>query len=1373
MFRIRIIALFFLGACLARQSGGSPHNFGHIDYSVGLSHNHVLCFAKDNKGFLWIGTRSGLNRYDGYDFKTFKHVQSDSSSLPDNAVESIVKDQLGRFWIGMPDEMCLLNPENETFTCDFTVVCEGNSYSLYNIDMVVPAGKDILYFRIPGIGIVKHNIITNENRLYRHDPGDSLSISDPDISHMLVNGQMLYIAHRNGGIEILDTRTDRVTKRINAVRERFGNVSHDYEMFLDHRNDLWLFCHDEALGVWRIDRDENVRVYNTDTEPALNSNIISVLIQDPENNIWIGTDHGGINIVDRDLRSVEYVIHEPYNENSLSQNVITELYMGSDSIIWIGTFKQGVNYYHKKLFRFYHYSNYPNDENTLPYNDVNCFAEDASGNLWIGTNGQGLIYFDRKNNRFTSIQADPDAPYGLRSNVIVALLIDRDRMLWVGTYHGGLASYDGRKFTCYMHDPEDPSSLKDNKVWDVFEDSHRNLWIGTLGGGLDMFDRDKKVFYHYSGTGLNKLNSDFVMDIDEDDDGNIWFGTENGVFILDFETSRFINLLHDNSDPGSLSDNFVYNVLRDSRGNMWAGTKNGLNFYVKRDNSFIRFDSDNGLPDDLIMSMLESDLKNLWVGTSNGLSKLVVSYGENGEYLGHYTVNFNESDGLQGREFNEGSAFKTSRGELIFGGSNGFNLFRPENDPARKSNLVTQIVGIEIFGEEQEIDSRMANRKRGRSPVAGGETLKLSYSDYMFSIKFVMIDFLGAKKINYRYKLTGFNDQWIYTGWEDRKATFTNLDPGSYVFHVQASDYRTDWEDSESHLNIVILPPWYRTWEAYLAYSILLVSLVILLRYIILTRERNKYQKEQAIEESERQHELNIMKTRFFTNVSHEFRTPLTLIISPLERMLKTDLDSGIRKHLELMYQNSKRLLNLVNQLLDFRKAEENKLGLTLIYGNIVGIIEQAVNSFNDLKESRHIQLKFLPYDSEVNMQFDRDKIEKIIINLLSNAFKFTPEGGRINVITRLNNRNGSEIFEITVEDNGIGINKENQEKLFQRFYQSEAPDRFLTKGSGIGLSLTKDFVELHNGEITVDSESGKGSRFTIILPVNREIILSPAEEEESELVPETSMETVAPETESSPPDREKKTILLVEDNAEFRSYLSECLADAYNRLEAEDGKTALDLLEKDDVDLVVSDIMMPVMDGIQLCNTIKTDTRFSHIPIILLTAKSTQEDHIEGLKQGADDYITKPFSFEILESRIAYLLNLRQKFIREYQKSLRVEGDQKSITTLDEKLLERILSLVNDNLTNTEFSVAKLSRELGMSRVNLYKKTRSLTGKTPIELIRMVRLKKAAELLLQSQLTISEITYEVGFSDPRYFSRQFKAEFKVLPSKFKESSGL
>jgi signal transduction histidine kinase/ligand-binding sensor domain-containing protein/CheY-like chemotaxis protein len=1244
------------------QVKSNPYNFGRINYTHGLSNNHILCFAEDNNGFMWLGTQSGLNRFDGYNFKIFKHNPTDSSSLPDNLIESIVKDQLGRFWIGTPNGLTIFNPNTESFITDFNIIVGNESFKLHNLDMAITYGDSIIIFYAIGTGLIEHNIFTNKNSVYPTYFDTPNSSSPSIISHLAVLNHLLYVTYHNGVIQQINLKSKQVIKTITAAQEYFNRSDQLFKLYVDTSKNIWIYNTNEALGLLRIDTSGAIWHLTTASNPALNSNLVSAIIQDENNNYWIGTDHGGLNLLKADVKTIEYITHEQTNDNSLSQNVITTLYKNSKGIIWIGTFKQGANYYHKNLFRFIHYNHLANQNYSLPYNDVNCFAEDANKNLWIGTNGDGLVFFDKQANKFTPLNNINSL---LKSKVIVSLFFDKNYHLWIGTYHGGLSVYDGKNMKHYLHDSKNPKSISDNKIWSIYEDTHGNLWIGMLNGGLDLFDREQQIFQHYSGTGINSLNSNFVVDIVEDKNGNIWFGTDVGVFVYDWTSSRFSHFSQDNKNDFSLSNNFTYCVFQDSKGNIWAGTRDGLNLYEPESRSFIRFNTNTGLPDNSIMAMLESKMGDLWLSTSGGLCKLVVNYNDAGKYQNHYTVNFNESDGLQGREFNASSAIKTSKGELIFGGSNGFNLFNPNFEDVLSEKYTTKIVGLEIFGKEVEVNPTDENRQIIRTSLLNNKTIKLKFKENIFSLKFVTVDYLGAKKISYRYKLEGFNDQWIYANWQDRKATFTNLNPGTYIFKVQSTGFNSKWSDSESTLNIIIQPPWYRTWAAYIAYYIFVMLVVFIARRILLQNERNRYKQDQAIKESIRQQELNSLKSRFFTNVSHEFRTPLTLILTPLEKLMKGNLDKETQKHLTLMHQNAKRLLTLVNQLLDFRKSEVNKLKIDYIYGNIIGFMNQTINSFSDFRESKKIELEFFPDEKELYMQFDKDKLEKILFNLLSNAFKFTPEKGFIRVFTEVVVIEGSEYLVITVRDNGIGLEEDQQQKIFERFYQTDLPNQFITKGSGIGLSLTKDFIDLLNGQISVKSKPGKGSDFIIKLPINRnrtsEIIEDVITEQPTSIV-----ENNENELENETLTKSKKTILVVEDNADFRYYIKDSLHEKFNILESENGKLALELLESKQPDLIVSDVMMPEMDGFELCAEIKTNPSFSHIPIILLTAKSTQQDKIEGFNQGADEYITKPFSFEILESRIDYLLAQREKFIKQYQKSFQFETDTQTITPRD-----------------------------------------------------------------------------------------------------------
>jgi signal transduction histidine kinase/DNA-binding response OmpR family regulator len=993
---------------------------------------------------------------------------------------------------------------------------------------------------------------------------------------------------------------------------------------------------------------------------------------------------------------------------------------------------------------------------------VNCFAEDKKGNLWIGTNGGGLIYFDRAGNTFRTYLHNPSDPASLSSNIIVCLWIDRQQKLWIGTYFGGLNSFDGSRFVRYQHVQADRKSIADDRIWAILEDSQDNLWIGTLGGGLELYDREKKEFYHYRTGMTNSVRSDFISSLTEDREGNIWVGTANGVDVLKKQTRQFTHYGHDARDPKSLSHDNVYSIYEDSRDNIWVGTRIGLNLLNKKTGKFRIIRTENGLPDNTVFTVLEDSRRNMWVSTANGLSNIEIRdtarLAENlqDKYVLTFK-NYNESDGLQGREFNDKAGFKTREGEIIFGGADGFNIIVPE-----QINLNAQIPNI-VFTDFQIFNQSVLISKdyRGRSILtkALNETkhITLKYSENVFSIEFAALSYFHPEKNQYRYILHGFNKEWLSTGSELRKATFTNLNPGDYRFQVIASNNDGYWNETGISVDITVLPPWWRSQLAFAVYFLLVAGIILLSRKMLLDRARIRFKLEQEHLEAQRIRELDLLKTKFFTNVSHEFRTPLALITAPLEKISKTLHDPEQKKQVSMIQINAKRLLNLVNQLLDFRRLEVQEFKYNPSYGDIVGFIKEISYSFSDIAEKKHIRFSVNCELTRLDTSFDEDKLEKILFNLLSNAFKFTLENGIIDVEVTLLNPDEDRQLQIQVKDNGIGIDPGKQDKIFERFFQVDGQGTIINQGSGIGLSLTREFVKIHGGSISFESQPGQGSCFTVVLPLTRPEV-------------HTETEIAAADEKGHLLGAKKPLLLLVEDNEDFRFYLKDNLGQRFSIIEAANGQAGCEQALRYFPNLIVSDIIMPVMDGIGLCMQLKQDKRTSHIPIILLTSRASEEQRVEGFKAGADDYITKPFSFEILEIRILNLITERENLKKLFHKQIEIVPSEISITSMDEKLIQKALDTVEKNISNPDFSVEELSRVLGMSRVHLYKKLLSLTGKSPIEFIRSVRLKRAAQLILKSQLRISEIAYQVGFNNPKYFSRYFKQEFGILPSEYLDS---
>ncbi|HMG68493.1 MAG TPA: two-component regulator propeller domain-containing protein, partial [Chitinophagaceae bacterium] len=728
-------------------------------------------------------------------------------------------------------------------------------------------------------------------------------------------------------------------------------------------------------------------------------------------NIWICTDHGGVNIYDKKDSSISYLLNNIDDDKSLSQNSITAAYKDNTGIIWLGTYKKGISYYHENIIKFPVYRHQPSNPNSLSFDDVNRFVEDAKGNLWIGTNGGGLLYFDRSNNKFTQFLHQPENTNSISNNVIVSLWIDHKQKLWIGSYFGGLDCYENGKFTHFHHDPANPNSLSDDRVWEIFEDSKENLWVGTLNGGLDRFDRKNNIFYHHNTSLPNSLHSNYIAAIVEDREGSIWVGTNNGIDILDHGNDRITHFENYTNLPGGLSNNNIISILQDSRGLIWVGTSDGLNVYNKQGKIFQSFRMENGLPGSAILNILEDNKGQLWISTNNGISKIRVNFEKNdASPVKISCINYDESDGLQGTEFNENAALKTSKGEIVFGGANGFNLFYPDNIVTGNSLPDLVITDLQIFNKPVGIGEKVNGRVVLSQSISNTSSISLTYNENILSLEFAALNYSNPEKIKYEYLLVGFNDDWLVTDGKMRKAIYTNLDPGTYTFRLKASNEEGKWYEKELRLKIKILPPFWRTPLAFVIYALVIIAALWFGRKIILERARMRFEVEHQRKEAERVQALDAMKTKFFTNVSHEFRTPLSLILSPLDKIIKKSADADQKKQLHLVERNAKRLLNLVNQLLDFRKMEVQEFTVQLSKEDIIRFTKDITYSFSDISEKKDIQLSFKSNVERLLTFFDKDKLEKILFNLLSNAFKYTHSKGNVAVeMSFLDGKNGKD----------------------------------------------------------------------------------------------------------------------------------------------------------------------------------------------------------------------------------------------------------------------------------------------------------------------------------------------------------------------------
>ncbi|MEN9571904.1 MAG: hypothetical protein RL172_3135, partial [Bacteroidota bacterium] len=1249
--------------CKAQQT---HYQFSHLDISKGLSNNQVNAFYKDNRGFMWLGTMSGLNRYDGYQFRVFRHNVRDSNSISDDYIVRIVQGPGQTLWIETRNGFNIYDPITEKFDRNINARLKQMGLPQTSVTGIVKDNQGNFLFVMNGRQLYKYPAAGGgSSTLLYTAPATETAIT----AFSCDNQQGCWMIHQDGLVNKIDANTGKVVHRTDVATRLLGPGLASYFVFIDADNDVWMYAapvNAKGSGViwYKPQTGQHVYLEKGNASARLNTNLIVGIQQDSKGEIWICTDHGGVNIYNKKTNHLQYLLNNIDDDKSLSQNSITGAYKDETGTIWLGTYKKGVNYYHENIIKFPVYRHQPSNKKSLSFDDVNRFAEDAAGNIWIGTNGGGLIYFNRKDNSFTQYLHQPGNSNSISNNVIVSLYIDHDQNLWIGSYFGGLDCYKNGRFTHYRHDEKNTNSLADDRVWEIFEDAQKNLWVGTLGGGLDKFDREHNVFHHHSGKLPNSIHSVYVAAIIQDSEGKLWIGTDNGIDVLDNRNNQVTHYANYSSDSTGLSNNNVLCIMQDSRGLIWVGTRDGLSVFDKKHNNFISYRTTDGLPGNTILNIVEDDKHTLWMSTNNGISNVQVLPGTAKPSI--TCINYDELDGLQGTEFNENAALKTSRGEIIFGGGRGFNIFNPAQIAMAKPEPRLAITGLQLFNKPVNVGEAVNGRVVLPQSITSLPAIELKYNENIFALEFSALNYFAPQKIKYAYRLQGFNNDWIYTDGNLRKAIYTNLDPGTYTFFLKASLEDGSWSGNELQFTIKILPPFWKTPLAFLLYALLIAGALWLARKIVVDRAHMRFEAQQQRREAERIQALDVMKTKFFTNVSHEFRTPLSLILSPLDKIVKESTDPNQKKQLHLVQRNAKRLLNLINQLLDFRKMEVQQFSVVFSSGDIIRFAKDITHSFSDISEKKNIELVFKSNVETLQTLFDKDKLEKIFFNLLSNAFKYTSSNGEVEVemLYEPGHETGKTVL-IKVSDTGIGIPPESQAKIFEPYFQQNLPGNMQNYGTGIGLAITKEFVKLHNGIIKVESEAGKGTIFTISLPVLeenpaaataaiKETVLASEKETSLRMDIDSEEEAMAVQ-----PANKKQTVLLVEDNEDFRFYLNDNLKHQYNVLIAVNGKEGWEKVREYNPDIVVSDIMMPVMSGIELAKKIKTDTLTSHIPVVLLTAMSAVEKELEGFQAGANDYITKPFTFEILESRIKNLLQLRLLMQKKFKKQLEVNPSE------------------------------------------------------------------------------------------------------------------
>jgi signal transduction histidine kinase/ligand-binding sensor domain-containing protein/DNA-binding response OmpR family regulator len=1361
-----LILLLFL----IRTTAFAQHelNFTTLTARDGLSSNTVNAILKDRYGLMWFGTADGLNKFDGTNVTVYRHDVRDTTSLPANEVMALYEDASGRLWIATNGGgLTFYDRQRNSFvkypgdgsweTITTTTVRAFCQDHLGNLWVATYEGLRVLslntnkiqtlYFNYPG-----------------HDQPDHVIVSLFEDSH-----HRMWVG-TSKGLYLYNWKTNRFTHFVHQDADPLslsGNVIKTIRE--DQQGNLW-FGTFSGLNQLLPDGKSFRAFKHTESDPqSLSHDMVYAIAPYGHDKLWLGTEDG-LNILDLNTSKIIAIKPNQRSTFSLTNKSVRSIFIDKEGIAWLGTFRGGVNKYDKNLALFSLVKSNAFDRNGLTAPIVTAFAEYTHERIFVGTDGGGLHLFDRKSGLFTHYDIKPSNKRS--SNLsILAIELDKKGQLWIGTYVNGLFCLDPAtgKYQQFLAG-NTSFDIDQNDIFCIKEDSKGNIWIGTNGNGVNIYDPHSRTFTKISRHPKNVTDpvlplNGFMRTITEDANGDIWLGSSGtGIAVYHPKTRTFSSYNKNNSN---LADDGVVSILHDRHHRTWVGTNGGgISLFNERTHKFTSYSEKDGLANGFVYKILEDKNGMIWLSTDRGISCFNPQT--------HQFKNFSRYNGLQDSPFVMGSGLSASDGELFFGGQDGFNYFEPTELPANRNIPAVILTDLKVANTTVT----PADDAPIRTHISIAKEIHLAYGQN-FSISYVALNYTTPHQNQYSYKLDGFDKEWNFVG-TATTAYYTNLNPGNYVFQVRASNNEGSWNAKGTTIIIKVLPPIYRTVYAYILYVLIFIGLLFYLRHRGIQKIKRKFAVEQEKEQAralfeqerrevERLHELDLLKIKFLTNLSHEFRTPISLILAPADTLLAMQNDKATTGQVHMIKRNAKRLLNLVNQLLDFRKMEENELKLSLSPGDLVAFIKEAADSFQDLSERKKIQLSVISRVAHVPACFDHDKIERIVFNLLSNAFKFTHQGGSIILELSLKEdiAQAMTTFCIQVTDTGIGISHGQQDKIFERFFQNDSPDSILNQGSGIGLSITKEFVQLHGGEISVNSELGKGTTFIINLPVISDLVLQA--EQPRVIVEQVTAEPIELAGIYYPaalPDN-MATVLLIEDNDDFRFYLKDNLKAYYHIIEAPNGKEGWQKALSCHPQLIVSDISMPYMNGIELSRKIKADKRTTHIPVILLTAITGEQDQIIGLESGANDYLTKPFNFEILNAKIRNLLLLNRTLKDTYSKQIQVIGQEVKIESSDAKLLNNIVQYIEEKLNDPELSVEELSRHVGMSRGSLYHKLLEITGLSPVEYIRSVKLDKAATLLEKSDFNVAQIAYMTGFGTPSYFSKMFKAKFKVQPSEY------
>lgn len=1340
-----VICLFFLCIGIPAAFSEIPEqiNFSYISIQDGLSQSTVFSIDQDKRGNMWFATYDGVNKYDGYAFTVYQHDENDPNSIANDISRILKTDSQGRVWIGTRDGLSCYDEEKDKFD-NFIYEKNGRKLQVNGIaeinpdQLLISTQEGLTLFDIKESRFVDdcfspamHNIVAST--LYRH--GDVIYIGTPE------DGLYCYSITQEKLEKVTPTLD---TKQIQAVLQQSPTR-------------IWVATEGGGLVLLNPKTKEVKTYLHSSSNPrSISSNYIRSLALDSQNRLWIGT-FNDLNIYHEGSDSFTSYSSSPVESGSLSQRSVRSIFMDSQGGMWLGTYFGGLNYYHPIRNRFKNIRRIPY-KNSLSDNVVSCIVEDKNSNLWIGTNDGGLNLFNPGTQQFTHYALqENERERGIGSNNIKAVYVDEEKSrVYIGTHAGGLTILHRNSGKMESFNQRN-SELVNENVYAILPDEEGNLLLGTLSA-LVSFNPEKRSFTtidrEKDGT---PFSSQRITTLFRDSRRRLWIGGEEGLSVFlqqgtEIQKSPILPV----SPVTRIFTNCIYEA---TNGIIWVGTREGFYCFNEKEKSIKRYTTANGLPNNVVYGILEDAFGRLWLSTNRGIS----CFNPETEKF----RNFTESDGLQSNQFNTSSYCRTASGQMYFGGINGITTFRPElllDNPYAPPVVITK---LKLFNKPVRPDDETGILSKNISET---ESITLKSWQTAFTIEFVVSNYISGQHNTFAYKLEGYDKEWYYLT-DKRTVSYSNLPQGTYHFLVKAANSDGKWNTTPTMLEIIVLPVWYKTWWAVILFLATFIGFITFVFRFFWMRKSMEAKLEIERRDKEHQEEINQMKMRFFINISHELRTPLTLILAPLQEIINKISDRWTRNQLEYIQRNANRLLHLVNQLMDYRRAELGVFELQVKKGNAHQLIQDNFLFYDKLARHKKITYTLQSELEDKEELFDPNYLELIVNNLLSNAFKYTESGQSITVTLKEENN----WLLLQVSDTGIGIPINKQGKIFERFYQIESEH----VGSGIGLSLVQRLVELHHGRIELDSEEGKGSTFSVYIPQDintykpSELASEDNKSEEKQVYSTNSKDMYFIDTERveneaiESRDKKRGTILIVEDNNEIRQYLSSGLAGLFNTLEAGNGEEALEKLKDNEVDIIVTDVMMPVMDGIKLCKNVKQNIRTCHIPVIILSAKSETKDQMEGLQMGADDYIPKPFSLSILTTKIQNMMRTRRRMLERYSKSLEVEPEKITFNAMDEALLKRAVAIVEKNMDNIEFSTDEFAREMNMSRSNLHLKLKAITGESTIDFIRKIRFNEAAKLLKDGRYTVAEVSSMVGFNTPSYFATSFKKYFGCLPTEY------